>query len=532
MGQRCPSFMKIRVYDLMNGDPSYKLSVSSLLAEARGAPFRLLQLRGENWIKAAVLQRASAMAAETEGIALLSMYGDDEEEEEAAVAAEEEKTAASAPVEDDDVEDSDENLKDNQNKSNQPPQHVPDKSPQPFNSPSLLQPLEGAEIKTLRSPFPHQTPTPQPPASRSQLSSPLSPTSPSPPAAPVPPSAMLEYPDGQIARRSALVIVDYAQDETAMSPEAEMLEIEVYGRVIFGAELHVSDGNIEGTAAVTSQSLTPPSQQDSLPPFDVYEQSKFEASMAMEFTGTESEVAEVKPPTVSTEMQIDKPMQNFLPSTATTRCPEELQEKINKFLAYKRAGKSFNADLRNRKDYRNPNFLQHAVSYQDIDEIGTCFSKEVFDPHGYDKSDYYDEIEADLKRELERREQERKKSQKIDLASGCTQPGGIAQALKTNAHIPAAGISSILGSSLPPNSTTGDASRDSRTNKKSKWDKVDGDAKISLPSGGHDNPPSASVHASHLSAANAGTGYSAFAQLKRREAEEKKSSERKFDKRS
>lgn len=159
------------------------------------------------------------MAAETEGIALLSMYGDDEEEEEAAVAAEEEKTAASAPVGDDEVEDSDENLKDNQNKSNQPPQHVPDKSPQPFNSPSLLQALEGAEIKTLRSPFSHQTPTPQPPASRSQLSSPLSPTSPSPPAAPVP---ILEYPDGQIARRSALVIVDYAQDETAMSPEAEV----------------------------------------------------------------------------------------------------------------------------------------------------------------------------------------------------------------------------------------------------------------------------------------------------------------------
>lgn len=68
------------------------------------------------------------------------------------------------------------------------------------------------------------------------------------------------------------------------------------------------------------------------------------------------------------------------------------QEKINKFLAYKRCGKSFNADLRNRKDYRNPDFLQHAVRYQDIDQIGTCFSKDVFDPHGYDKSDYVDEI--------------------------------------------------------------------------------------------------------------------------------------------
>lgn len=68
------------------------------------------------------------------------------------------------------------------------------------------------------------------------------------------------------------------------------------------------------------------------------------------------------------------------------------QRKINKFLDYKKAGKSFNAEVRNRKDYRNPDFLLHAVRYQDIDQIGSCFSKDVFDPHGYDKSDYYDEI--------------------------------------------------------------------------------------------------------------------------------------------
>jgi hypothetical protein len=69
-----------------------------------------------------------------------------------------------------------------------------------------------------------------------------------------------------------------------------------------------------------------------------------------------------------------------------------VQQKINRFLAYKRAGKSFNAEVRNRKDYRNPDFLQHAVRYQEIDQIGTCFSKDVFDPYGYDKADYYDEI--------------------------------------------------------------------------------------------------------------------------------------------
>lgn len=69
-----------------------------------------------------------------------------------------------------------------------------------------------------------------------------------------------------------------------------------------------------------------------------------------------------------------------------------LQRRIDKFLGLKRIGKSFNAEVRNKKDYRNPDFLLHAVRYQDIDQIGSCFSKDVFDPHGYDKSDYYDEI--------------------------------------------------------------------------------------------------------------------------------------------
>lgn len=73
-----------------------------------------------------------------------------------------------------------------------------------------------------------------------------------------------------------------------------------------------------------------------------------------------------------------------------------LQRKINKFLEYKKAGKSFNAEVRNRKDYRNPDFLLHAVRYQDIDQIGSCFSKDVFDPHGYDASDFYDEIGPQL----------------------------------------------------------------------------------------------------------------------------------------
>ena len=69
------------------------------------------------------------------------------------------------------------------------------------------------------------------------------------------------------------------------------------------------------------------------------------------------------------------------------------QEKFRRYLAMKeRRGMSFNAALRDSKGYRNPDFMQQAVAMQEIDEIGSCFPKHVFDPHGLPEEDYYLEL--------------------------------------------------------------------------------------------------------------------------------------------
>ncbi|CAA0823672.1 transcriptional regulator family protein [Striga hermonthica] len=87
------------------------------------------------------------------------------------------------------------------------------------------------------------------------------------------------------------------------------------------------------------------------------------------------------------------PLDKFLPPSPKAKCSQDVQEKISRFIALKRtSGRSFNSEVRNRKEYRNPDFLLHAVTYQNIDQIGSCFPKDVFDPHGYNKSDFYDEI--------------------------------------------------------------------------------------------------------------------------------------------
>ncbi|OAY24965.1 hypothetical protein MANES_17G057500v8 [Manihot esculenta] len=195
----------------------------------------------------------------------------------------------------------------------------------------------------------------------------------------------------------------------------------------------------------------------------------------------------------------------FLSSPPKDRCPEELQRKIDKFLALRKIGRRFNAEVRNRKDYRNPDFLLHAVRYQDIDQIGSCFSKDVFDPHGYDKSDFYDEIEADMRREKERKEQELRRSPKVEFISGGAQPGQVVPPPKFSLPIPAAAPSGLHSAS-----TIADAARDGRQNKKSKWDKVDGDGRNLLPTSGQDSLTTVAAHTALLSAANVGAGYTAF----------------------
>ncbi|EFH67058.1 transcriptional regulator family protein [Arabidopsis lyrata subsp. lyrata] len=226
----------------------------------------------------------------------------------------------------------------------------------------------------------------------------------------------------------------------------------------------------------------------------------------------------------------DTLLNQFLPPRPREKCSEELQRKIDKFLSLKKMGKSFNSEVRNRKEYRNPDFLLHAVSYQDIDQIGSCFSKDVFDPYGYDPSDFCDAIEIDMKHERERKEQESKKNQKLDFVSAGTQPGAVFAAQKPNIPIP--GIPALVTSGLP-SVPTEIAARDGRPNKKSKWDKVDGDVKNPpLAAGTQDSLSSIRSNAALVSAASAGSGYSAFAQQRRREVEGRRSSERKLERRS
>ncbi|KAL2462667.1 uncharacterized protein Fot_53904 [Forsythia ovata] len=334
------------------------------------------------------------------------------------------------------------------------------------------------------------------------------------------------------SRKNMLTIVDYGHDEVAMSPEAEEGEIMETGQVKYGEELQMANGDFREITSPGMVRLPTPSTQATPP--QLLKQIDQPDSDALNYAANEAEAVESEYAVmISAEepKEID-PLDKFLSPPPKDKCSEELQEKIIRFLALKKTtGRSFNAEVRNRKEYRNPDFLLHAVTYQDIDQIGSCFSKDVFDPHGYDKSDFYDGIEADMRREMERKEQEKKKNQKVDFISGGTQPGIVVPSPKINMPIP--GLATASGGVLNAVQASVDAvARDGRQNKKSKWDKVDGDQRNPLISGGHDSLSTGDAHSALLSAAKAGSGYSAFAQQRRKEAEDRRSSDRKLERRS
>ncbi|KAF9683682.1 hypothetical protein SADUNF_Sadunf04G0039100 [Salix dunnii] len=123
-----------------------------------------------------------------------------------------------------------------------------------------------------------------------------------------------------------------------------------------------------------------------------------------------------------------------------------------------------------------------------IDEIGSCFSKDVFDSHGYDQSDYYLEIEADMRRERDRKDQELKRSPKVEFVTGITRPGVAVPPTKFSMPIPV-----VTASRMRPSSNAAPC-------------EVDDDGR-NLLSGGQDSLAAAAAQAAIISAANVGSGY-------------------------
>lgn len=70
-----------------------------------------------------------------------------------------------------------------------------------------------------------------------------------------------------------------------------------------------------------------------------------------------------------------------LPPEPKGKCPQDLQDKITNMYGKMRTNNmDMNKLIQERKEFRNPSIYEKLIQYCDIDELGTNYPPELYDP--------------------------------------------------------------------------------------------------------------------------------------------------------
>ncbi|XP_013410616.1 SAP30-binding protein [Lingula anatina] len=108
-----------------------------------------------------------------------------------------------------------------------------------------------------------------------------------------------------------------------------------------------------------------------------------------------------------------------IPPEPPGRCSRELQDRIaGLFDLMNRTGVDMNDKIQREKDFRNPSIYAKLVEFCEIDEKGTNYPPDIFDPHFWGKESYYDELAKVQKVEMDKKEREKKEKTKVEFVVG------------------------------------------------------------------------------------------------------------------
>ncbi|NP_001085094.1 SAP30 binding protein L homeolog [Xenopus laevis] len=129
----------------------------------------------------------------------------------------------------------------------------------------------------------------------------------------------------------------------------------------------------------------------------------------------------------------------------------EPKEKIQKLYEKKlKEGTDMNRIIQKKKEFRNPSIYEKLIQFCSIDELGTNYPKDMFDPHGWSEDSYYESLAKAQKIEMDKLEKAKKERTKIEFVTG-TKKGTT--------------TSATTGTSSTTTTSTTDAQK-----RKSKWD--------------------------------------------------------------
>lgn len=107
-----------------------------------------------------------------------------------------------------------------------------------------------------------------------------------------------------------------------------------------------------------------------------------------------------------------------LPPEPAGQCSSALQEKIVIMLEKKRRGINLNSNVQRRKDFRNPSIYEKLVQFCNIDEFGSNYPLERFNPHEWDESSYHDNLLRAQKKAYEKKEKAKLDRTKVEFVTG------------------------------------------------------------------------------------------------------------------
>ncbi|NXM43734.1 S30BP protein, partial [Gymnorhina tibicen] len=120
-----------------------------------------------------------------------------------------------------------------------------------------------------------------------------------------------------------------------------------------------------------------------------------------------------------------------IPPEPPGRCSNQLQDKIQKLYELKtKECMDMNYMIQRKKEFHNPSLYEKLIQFCSIDEIGTNYPKDVFDPHGWSEDSYYEALAKAQKIEMDKLVKAKRERTKIEFVTG-TKKGTTTSAAST-----------------------------------------------------------------------------------------------------
>ncbi|XP_022232460.2 SAP30-binding protein [Drosophila obscura] len=107
-----------------------------------------------------------------------------------------------------------------------------------------------------------------------------------------------------------------------------------------------------------------------------------------------------------------------LPPEPKGKPSPELVCKITKmYTKMRQTNMDMNRVIQDRKEFRNPSIYDKLISFCDINEFGTNYPPEIYDPLRWGEESYYEALSAVQKTEMVKRQKDRKDVDKVEQAT-------------------------------------------------------------------------------------------------------------------